>query len=99
MIWPWAVVVCLGMGGTRGVALALIVWRSPNPETDASLSGMAQGGGYTIAALGPFAVGILHQWTGDWSFLGVLLIGITSACLVCAVGAGRAGVIKAEGRG
>jgi CP family cyanate transporter-like MFS transporter len=88
-IWIWGSLVGLGMGGTFSIALALIVWRSPDPETAASLSGMAQGVGYVIAALGPFAVGILNEWTNNWSFLEGLLLAIAIAACISALGAGR----------
>jgi CP family cyanate transporter-like MFS transporter len=88
-IWVWAIIVGLGMGGTFSIALALIVWRSPSPEIAASLSGMVQGVGYTTAAFGPLAVGILHEWTHDWSFLGGFMVAIAIAGIISAMGAGR----------
>ena len=32
----------------------------------ASLSALAQGGGYLLATIGPLAVGLLHASTGGW---------------------------------
>ena len=45
---------------------------------------MAQGVGYTLAAFGPLAVGLLHDATGGWGAVGGLFVLIT----VGAAGAG-----------
>lgn len=95
-IWAWAVLVGLGLGGSFSIAMALIVLRSPNPEVAASLSAMAQGIGYMIAALGPFAVGVLHEITHDWRFLGILFPLLGFAAFIAAMGAGRNLHIHAE---
>jgi CP family cyanate transporter-like MFS transporter len=39
----------------------------------AQLSGFVQPVGYALAALGPFLVGLLHDATGDWDLVLVLL--------------------------
>ena len=65
-IWLWAVILGIGQGGAFAVALTLIVLRSPDSRIASHLSGMAQSVGYTLASAGPFAVGILHGWSGDW---------------------------------
>src|SRR5690606_9165151 len=66
-IYAWSTVFGLGFGGMFSVAMALLVLRSPTPQVAASLSGMAQGVGYFIAALAPLMVGVLHEYTGDWN--------------------------------
>jgi MFS transporter, CP family, cyanate transporter len=66
-----------------------MVLRAPNPGRAVELSGMAQTLGYSLAALGPVAVGALHDWTGGWSVpLGALLI-LTLPLAAVGVGAGR----------
>lgn len=65
-LWGWAILLGLGQGGTFSLALTLIVLRSRDSHVAANLSGMAQGIGYTLASLGPLAVGVLHDWTGGW---------------------------------
>lgn len=88
-LWWWGIVLGLGQGGAFGLALALIVLRTANPVQAASLSGMAQGVGYLMAAAGPLAVGLLHRQTGSWHSL-VLLVSIVSlADLVFGLLAGR----------
>ncbi|MFK5667430.1 CynX/NimT family MFS transporter, partial [Pseudomonas shirazica] len=58
-LWGWAVVLGLGQGGTFALALTLIVLRSKDAHVAANLSSMAQGVGYTLASMGPFAVGLV----------------------------------------
>ncbi|HEX6590890.1 MAG TPA: CynX/NimT family MFS transporter, partial [Moraxellaceae bacterium] len=88
-LWLWIVLLGLGQGGTFSMALALIVLRSRDAATAARLSGMVQGVGYSLAALGPFAVGLLHEFTGGWNALGWLFTAISVAALVCGLQAGR----------
>lgn len=46
--------------------LYLLNQRTKSQEGTVVLSGMAQGIGYAVAALGPLMFGILHQVTGGW---------------------------------
>jgi MFS transporter, CP family, cyanate transporter len=89
-LWGWAVVLGLGQGGTFSLALTLIVLRSRDSHVAANLSSMAQGVGYTLASLGPFAVGVVHDWTGNWSSVGWIFGIIGVAAIVAGMGAGRA---------
>lgn len=88
-IWLWAILLGLGQGGSFSVALMLIVLRAPNAQVAASLSGMAQGFGYSIAALGPFLVGVLHDFSQHWHGVAVFLTAVTMASLIAGLGAGR----------
>ncbi len=63
----WMVLFGLGAGSALSLALMLIVLRSPDTAHAASLSGMAQAIGYTIAAFAPFLGGLAHDLTGDWT--------------------------------
>ena len=47
--------------------LTLIGLRARTPDGTAALSGFSQSSGYLLAALGPFAVGALHDATGSWT--------------------------------
>ena len=69
-LWGWAIVLGLGQGGTFALALTLIVLRSQDAHVAANLSSMAQGVGYTLASMGPFAVGLVHDLTGGWNAVG-----------------------------
>jgi len=88
-IWLWIVVLGLGQGGTFSMALTLLALRAPDATTAASLSAMAQGIGYTLAAMGPLLVGVLHDWSGGWNMVGFLVSAIALVALVMALGAGR----------
>lgn len=88
-VWFWAVVLGLGQGGTFSMALTLIAMRAADSDTAADLSGMAQGVGYTLAAMGPLLVGLLHEAAGDWHTVGILFVGIAAVALTAGLGAGR----------
>jgi CP family cyanate transporter-like MFS transporter len=89
-LWGWAIVLGLGQGGTFSLALTLIVLRSRDSHVAANLSGMAQGIGYTLASLGPLAVGVLHDWTGGWGATGWVFGVIGVGAIIAGWGAGRA---------
>ncbi|MFJ4141346.1 CynX/NimT family MFS transporter [Pseudomonas sp. NPDC089734] len=89
-LWGWAIVLGLGQGGAFSLALALIVLRSRDSHVAANLSGMAQGVGYTIASLGPFAVGVVHDLTGSWDSLGWIFAVLGVGATIAGIGAGRA---------
>lgn len=88
-VWWWSALLGLGQGGTFSIALTLIVLRSANAPVAAALSGMTQGIGYTVASLGPLAVGVLHDVSGNWHGSAVLFVAIWLAALVCGLGGGR----------
>lgn len=98
-IWLWAIVLGAGQGANFGVALVLIVLRAGDAHVAARLSSMAQSVGYTLAACGPFAAGLL-KGHGGWGGVGVLFSGIAAAAIVFVVLAGRGGhvgaVVQAE---
>lgn len=56
------------------LALVLINLRTRTHEGAVALSGFVQGVGYTLGALGPLVVGLLHQLTGGWQWPLVFLI-------------------------
>jgi MFS transporter, CP family, cyanate transporter len=63
----WMTLLGLGQGATIGLALTLIVLRSPDAEHAAQLSGMVQSAGFLIAASGPIAMGALEGLVGSWT--------------------------------
>ncbi|AVF56744.1 cyanate transporter [Pseudomonas fulva] len=89
-LWGWAVLLGLGQGGTFALALTLIVLRSRDAHVAANLSSMAQGVGYTLASMGPFAVGLVHDLTGGWSALRWVFAVLGAGAIVFGLGAGRA---------
>lgn len=88
-LWGWAILLGLGQGGTFSLALTLIVLRSRDSHVAANLSSMAQGVGYTLASMGPFAVGIVHDVTGGWGAVGWIFGVIGVAGTIAGLGAGR----------
>jgi CP family cyanate transporter-like MFS transporter len=50
------------------LALVLINLRSRTPAGTAALSSVAQSLGYLIAGIGPFAIGVIHEQTGGWTW-------------------------------
>nr|WP_243769863.1 MFS transporter [Amycolatopsis acidicola] len=69
----WALLLGLGMS-VFSLALTTIALRSRTGGDTARLSGMAQGIGYLLAAVGPFLFGLLHDLTGGWTVPFVLLL-------------------------
>lgn len=93
-LWGWAILLGLGQGGTFSLALTLIVLRSRDAHVAANLSSMAQGIGYTLASLGPFAVGVVHDWTSGWTAIGWIFAVIGLGAIVAGLGAGRARYVR-----
>lgn len=87
--WPGAVLLGLGQGGSFSLALALLVLRTANAPLAGQLSGLVQGGGYTLAALGPFGVGVMLQMGASTAHIAWLLIGLILVCCGFACLAGR----------
>lgn len=95
-LWGWAILLGLGQGATFSLALTLIVLRSRDAHVAANLSSMAQGFGYTLASLGPFAVGVVHDLTGGWNALGWIFGLIGLGAIIAGIGAGRALYVGVE---
>ncbi|MBC2656780.1 CynX/NimT family MFS transporter [Pseudomonas sp. MSSRFD41] len=95
-LWGWAILLGLGQGGTFSLALTLIVLRSRDTHVAANLSSMAQGIGYTLASMGPFAVGLVHDWTGGWNALGWIFAVLGGGAIIAGLGAGRALYVQVQ---
>lgn len=98
LLWLSVIVLGLGQGGTFSMALTLLAVRTRDGDTAARLSGMAQGVGYTFAALGPLLTGFLHDIFHGWKVTGVFLGLIGMIAIVAGLGAGRK-LYVLEGRG
>lgn len=85
----WMVVLGLGQGATISLALLVIVLRAPDSDTAARLSGMAQSGGYLLAAAGPLVMGLMRAATGSWTLGLVFLLFVVAAELATGIAAGR----------
>jgi MFS transporter, CP family, cyanate transporter len=89
--WAWILLLGLAQGAALGLGIFFTMARTHDPVAAASLSAMAQGWGYLLAALGPLAVGLLHASTGGWDTPVTLLL------VLCAVEL-AAGWLAARGR-
>ncbi|MFI6514745.1 CynX/NimT family MFS transporter [Spirillospora sp. NPDC050679] len=88
-VWLWAVVLGLGQGAGFAAALSFLGLRSHDARIAGQLSGMAQGVGYVIAALGPLAIGALHDATHGWTVPMAVVLVIAVALVVPGMAAGR----------
>src|SRR5699024_3179816 len=68
------------LGGMFALALTFLAMRARDARHASYLSGMAQAIGYSIAAMGPIAIGYIHDVTNAWKVPLLTLIGIT--CVV-----------------
>jgi CP family cyanate transporter-like MFS transporter len=95
----FSIVLGIGQGGAFGVALLLFALRTEDPHTGAQLSALAQTVGYIAGGLiGPFAVGVIYEWSASWVVVEVFYVAVGAASLVCGLGAGRALTVAAKSR-
>lgn len=85
----WAILLGLAQGAVFALSLAFVVFRATTPSQAASLSAMTQGLGYGAAALGPLAMGLLHDLTASWTLPVALLIVTAIAEGIVGLQAGR----------
>jgi CP family cyanate transporter-like MFS transporter len=62
----WVLIAGLGSGSSLALSLAFFSLRAHDAQQTATLSGMAQAVGYSLAALGPVGFGWLHDLSGGW---------------------------------
>ena len=86
----WMVVLGLAQGAMIALGLLMITLRAGDPRAVGELSGMAQGVGYVLAALGPFGLGALHDLTGTWTVPLVVMLVLAVPVTVFGALAGRA---------
>jgi CP family cyanate transporter-like MFS transporter len=84
----WSLLVGVGMS-VFSLALTVIALRARTGADTAQLSGMAQGFGYLLAALGPFLFGVLHEVTGGWTVPFLMLLGALLGQMAAGAVAGR----------
>ncbi|MGB3483827.1 MAG: MFS transporter [Mycobacterium sp.] len=91
---PWLVIAAPGSAGALSIALLLIAHHAADARQAAGLSAMANSGGYLLAATGPFAAGLLHEWTASWT--PALVILLTAAVLQLGTAVAAAGRSRAS---
>ena len=85
----WTVLVGFSSGGCFILGLSFISFRSQNALQAASLSGMAQSFGYSLAALGPMLAGYFYSSIGDWSGSLWMCALASVCCALVGLGCGR----------
>lgn len=85
----WVGLLGFALGGSFSLSLLFIVLRTKDSEDAASLSGMAQSVGYTIAAVGPVVFGLLHGMTHHWFWPLILLLVVMGLKFIAGMGAAR----------
>jgi CP family cyanate transporter-like MFS transporter len=91
----WVVLVGAGQGACFALALNLLVLRTRQVADTARVSAMAQSIGYTLCAVGPLLVGLLHDVTGSWTVPLALLLALLVPQVVSGALAGRARTVRA----
>lgn len=90
----WAILAGIAGGSNIVIALSSFGLRTSHHAQAASLSGMAQSVGYTLAAIGPIAVGLMHDVTGSWTPPLLVLAGLVCLTVVFGFLAGRDRVLR-----
>jgi CP family cyanate transporter-like MFS transporter len=89
----WALLIGVSTGSFLSLALTFFVVRARDSAHTAALSGMAQSGGYLLAAAGPAGAGALHDLSGGWTVPLWTLIAVVALTLAVGVGAARNRVV------
>jgi CP family cyanate transporter-like MFS transporter len=74
----WALWCAFGgaaQGGGLTVIFALVVRKARDAAENRRMSALVQGGGYTVAATGPFVLGVVHEASGEWTAPLAVVIG------------------------
>jgi MFS transporter, CP family, cyanate transporter len=85
----WVALLGVGQGACFALGLNLFVQRTRRVADTARVSAMAQGIGYTLCAVGPLLVGVLHDVSGTWTAPLVLLLALLVPQLVSGALSGR----------
>ncbi|MFT4044031.1 MAG: MFS transporter [Gordonia sp. (in: high G+C Gram-positive bacteria)] len=91
--WVWVTIAGLGLL-LFPVCLALINLRSATERGSAALSGVSQGVGYVLGAVGAVVFGLLHNATGEWKAPMLFLTATAVMGIGAALVAARSGVIE-----
>jgi CP family cyanate transporter-like MFS transporter len=88
-VYLWMALMGLGQGAGLSLSVLFIVLRAPDHRHTAQLSSMAQCAGYVLSAIGPFALGALHEMTGGWALPLVVLVVLGVPTVVCGLSSAR----------
>jgi MFS transporter, CP family, cyanate transporter len=79
--WLWAILLAVDLASFPAF-LALTAMRGQTSSGTAALAGFSQSIGYFLAAIGPFAMGVLSETTGGWT---APLIFLLALCVPLAI--------------
>ena len=93
--WFWAALIGFGQGSAFALALVLLVRFAATPHASGGLSAMGVLVGYTVASVGPLAMGALRDATGAfepvWIVLAVLMLPQLALCVALRPGLAKVG--------
>jgi CP family cyanate transporter-like MFS transporter len=93
----FSIVLGLGQGGAFGLALSLIVLRAGDQHVAVQLSSLAQSFGYVAGGVvGPFAVGVIHDWSQSWQVVAMFYAALVLLAMLFGLAAGRAQTVAVE---
>jgi MFS transporter, CP family, cyanate transporter len=87
----WTLVLGTGLS-VFSVALTVVTTRASSSKQAVALSSAVQGVGYVIAAIGPYAIGVVREFSGGWSIplCALAVTAVIQTVVALAVGASRA---------
>lgn len=85
----WTCLFGFSAGATLILGLSFVSLRAANSLQAAALSGMAQCIGYTLAAIGPTLIGMIHDAQGNWNTTLLICAGAAFMMAVLGLFAGR----------
>jgi MFS transporter, CP family, cyanate transporter len=91
----WVLILGAGQNAALSLAIFFTMARAPHAVAAASLSSLAQAGGYLLASAGPLEVGLLHSATGSWNAPVAVLFALNAILLVAGLLAARDRVLPA----
>jgi len=92
----WMIMMGLGAGGALVLSITLFGLRTDDAVQSVALSGMAQAVGYSMAAVVPILIGLIHDLTGRWTVPLLLMIAVAALQLAMGVLAGRSLTIREQ---
>lgn len=94
----WVILLGLGQNAAFPLALTLIVLRGGSLTTTAGLSTLVQTVGYLVAALGPLAIGAVHDLAHSWTPPLLVLLALLAPQLLLGLAAARNRTVAAATR-
>ncbi|MFA9400876.1 MAG: MFS transporter [Acidobacteriota bacterium] len=85
----WAIMIAIGQAAGFTLGLSFFVSRTATHSIAAELSGFGQSFAYLIAAAGPVLAGVIHDSSGSWTPVLIMVIGVIVIQTVAGLEAGR----------